>query len=275
MAPTKRKADLLSSIKSGKKMDLVQGDKLTVIDVDAVYVDPLNPRGAPNPNKIEFLKTSIEESGQWDPVDVVIDASGRYCAKRGQTRIAAIKSLRDEGKHSGELVILVRKNEEQADDMRDKDDELRSDLNIVEKGRKYKRTAEKLEIWGQRGCNKRLADHFYVKESQISAGLASLSWPGDVQELAMQGKVRDKAALAFLAKLPEKVRRKAITDIENGAEMKEIYEKYRAKPKKQDKIYIQTHVLTGVAEKLGLKTKRRTSSEILKALEKWLSEQTD
>lgn len=199
---------------------MLESEEFSYLPIDLIDPDPNQPRVVFKDGELEDLAGTIRAGGVKLPIIVTPADHGRYMIVDGERRWRAsnLASMHD-------IPAVIKRNvtENEREDIQLLSFFSRVDLNPVE-------IANALELMiTKRESAKAVSSELGVSESWISQRRKILSLPQDVQQLAIDGFVIDKAALNNLGALPDDERQHKIEMIKAGA----FNSSELAKPKKK------------------------------------------
>lgn len=185
-----------------------ESEEFCYLPLDLIDPDPAQPRVVFDPGELEALADTIRVRQVVQPIQVTPAEQGRYMIIDGERRWRGSKLAE---KHTIPAIIKRNVSDSEREDMQLLSFFSRVDLNPVE-------LAKTLELMiSKRGDSaKAVSDELGVSESWISQRRKILRLPEDVQQLAMDGVVTDKAALNKLGSLPHDERQRKIEKIRAG-----------------------------------------------------------
>lgn len=186
-----------------KEEEKIEVDKIQVVEVpmEAILVNPEQPRKIFRQEELEELSKSIQDYGVLQPIILTPYGEGRYVLIAGERRFRAatlagltkmpaiIKELEEE---EAALIALVENVQ-------------REDLNYIEEARAYKKLMDDFDL-----TQGQIAQKVGKQQSTISNKIRILSLPPEIQEVLTENKLTERHARALLKLTDEEDRKKVI-----------------------------------------------------------------
>lgn len=164
---------------------------ITYVKLSDLYLSPLNPRQATDPEGDKILADSLLACGLMQNLSVVQDAEGKYGVVAGGRRLRALRIAVERDPSFGQVPVHIAPDEATAITWAGAENSAREDLSPADEISAYARSAEGGASVGE------IARSFAVTEAHVRRRLKLASLPVTVLDALAQKKISLDMASAF------------------------------------------------------------------------------
>lgn len=179
------------SVSSESSAELSEhGKNITEVSIDAIIVNPHQPRVHFDQEKLEELAASIRQHGIIQPL-IVHQHGSSYMLIAGERRLQAAKKA---GLSRVPVVVRAEKPQEQEQlELALVENIQRHDLNVVEEARAYQKLSKDFSL-----SQEEIASRVGKSRSAVANRMRLLSLPVEIQRALMEGVITEGHAKAIL-----------------------------------------------------------------------------